>query len=104
MFCMVTELSADTFKQKINDLSLVDFYAEWCGPCKQLAPVLEQLEKELPKIKFYKLNVDHAQDIAAQFGVMSIPCLILFNHGKEIDRIVGFYPKERLKQELEKFI
>lgn len=101
---MVQSFDDKTFAQAIKGLCLVDFYADWCGPCKQLSPVIEELEKELPPVVFGKLNVDHHQELAALHGVMSIPCLILFKEGKEIDRIVGFYPKQRLKQELEKFV
>lgn len=76
---------------------LVDFWASWCGPCMMLAPVLEELAKELKgRVRVGKLNVDENRETAASFGVMSIPTLILFKNGKEVARITGFRPKEEL--------
>jgi len=97
---MVTELTADNFEKTINDnLCIVDFWAAWCGPCRMLAPVVEELskDKDFAKLKFFKLDIEAAQDIASKNGVMSIPTSIVFNMGEEVDRIVGFYPKEGMK-------
>ena len=74
---------------------LVDFYAEWCGPCKMLTPVLESIED---KINVIKVDIDKYRDLARSYGVMSIPCLILFEKGKEIKRNVGFMPEAKLKE------
>ncbi|MFN8495435.1 MAG: thioredoxin [Caldilineaceae bacterium] len=76
---------------------LVDFWATWCGPCKMIAPVLDEIANELEgKLVIGKLDVDHNQDTAMAFGVMSIPTLLLFKNGEPVDRIVGFQPKPQL--------
>lgn len=80
---------------------LVDFWAEWCGPCRMLAPVIEELaESYAGQVKVCKLNVDENQNTAARYGIMSIPTLVLFKGGQEVDRIIGFQPKEQLVQRL----
>jgi thioredoxin 1 len=79
---------------------LVDFWAAWCGPCKMIAPVLEEIATEQPGLTIGKLDVDTNQGTAMRYGVMSIPTLILFKHGQEAERIVGFLPKERLMARL----
>ena len=81
---------------------LVDFWAPWCGPCRQVAPVLEEIAGEQgEKLKIVKLNVDDNQQTAAQYGVMSIPTLILFKGGVPAKQVVGALPKKRLEGELE---
>ena len=81
---------------------LVDMWAEWCGPCKMMEPVLEQIAEEYSdKIKVAKLNIDHNQDTPQKFNVMNIPTLILFRNGEEIARIVGALPKKQLLSKLE---
>ena len=80
---------------------LVDFWAEWCGPCKMIAPIIDQLADELQgKIKIAKVNVDEAPELAGQFNVMSIPTLLIFKGGKPVDQIVGALPKDRLLAKL----
>lgn len=76
-----------------NDYTLVDFYADWCGPCKMLAPILEELKDE---IKIIKINVDENDEVAMKYGVMSIPTLVFFKEGKEVHKMVGFSNKEAL--------
>lgn len=83
---------------------LVDFWAEWCGPCKVIAPVLEEIASEQDSITIAKLNVDHNPQAAAGNDVMSIPTLILFQDGVEKKRIVGAAPKHRLTAELAEFL
>jgi len=80
---------------------LVDFWAPWCGPCRIVAPHLEELNNERADLRVVKLNVDENPQIAAQYGVMSIPTLILFKGGQEAKKIIGALPKKRLEQELE---
>lgn len=82
---------------------LADFWAPWCGPCKMIAPVLEELDQELgDKVKIVKIDVDENQETAGKFGVMSIPTLIVFKDGQAVDKVVGFQPKEALAELLSK--
>ena len=81
---------------------LVDFWAAWCGPCKMIAPIIEELSEELEgKVVVAKLDVDQSPDIAGRYGVMSIPTMLVFEGGKVVKHTVGFQPKERLKAWLE---
>ena len=84
-----------------NGKVLVDFYADWCGPCKMLAPVLEDVSKEHADIAFVKVNVDQVQELAAKFNVMSIPTQIAFANGKAVKQTMGFIPKAELNKFLE---
>lgn len=85
----------------INSISsgtiLVDFYADWCGPCKMLAPILEQFAKEAENVEVLKVNVDQVSDVAKDYGIMSIPTLILFKNGEEKDKQVGVMNINQLK-------
>ncbi len=85
-------------KEVIESLNpvLVDFNATWCGPCRMLSPVLESVAKENDKVKIVSIDVDENEDLAASYGISSIPCLILFKNGKEESRYVGFRNKEEL--------
>src|SRR5687768_12623976 len=75
---------------------LVDFWAPWCGPCKRIGPVIEQLSSEMPNVKFGKLNTDENQATSVRNGVMSIPTLMVYKNGQKVDQIVGAVPKEAL--------
>ena len=96
---MIKHLSNPSeFEQEVQGpVVVVDFYADWCGPCQMLAPVLEQLEKET-SIKIVKINVDETPDIARAFRIMSIPTLMLFKDGKLVKKELGFMPIERLRE------
>ena len=80
---------------------LVDFWAPWCGPCRVVAPVLEEIAQERDNLRIVKLNVDENQQTAARYQVLSIPTLILFKDGAEAKKVIGAYPKRRLEAELE---
>lgn len=95
----VVNVTDASFNEEIaNGVTLVDFWAPWCGPCKMIAPVLEELDAEIgTSVKIAKVNVDDNGESAARFGVMSIPTLILFKDGQPVDKVVGFQSKDALK-------
>jgi len=80
---------------------LVDFWAPWCGPCRVVAPVLEEIAGERPDLRIVKLNVDENQATAARYEVLSIPTMILFKNGEVAKKVIGAYPKKRLEAEIE---
>ena len=93
---MSREISGNEFKNEVltsKDPVLVDFYADWCGPCKMLAPTMDEISESH---KVYKVNVDQEEDLAYQYGIMSIPCVIAFKDGKELKRSVGLVDKETI--------
>ena len=102
----VIELNADTFEREVIDCELpvlVDCWAPWCQPCLIVAPIVEEVAKEYQgKVKFCKLNVDENSDIAARYGIMSIPTLLIFKEGKVVNQIIGAVPKEMIKEKLDK--
>ena len=89
------------FDKLIEHTAVVDFYATWCGPCKMFGPIFEEVSNE-KDMNFIKLNVDDYSDIAREYGVMSIPTIILFNDGREVKRTTGFMSKEDFMNFLEK--
>lgn len=103
---MAEILTADNFKEKVVEAKgtvLVDFFATWCGPCKMIAPVVEQLATEYEgKAAVYKLDVDEAQEIGMEYRIMSIPTLVIFKNGQEAERIRGAVSKEELADAMER--
>ena len=102
------QLDQNNFKSEVLESKipvLVDFWAEWCGPCKMLTPIIDQVASELSgKIKVAKLNVDDSPDLAGEFNVMSIPTLIVFKNGQAVDQFVGAMPKDKLLAKINQHI
>ncbi|HET8714806.1 MAG TPA: thioredoxin [Holophagaceae bacterium] len=100
---LVAHISDADFPTAVKDgVTLVDFWAPWCGPCKAIAPMLDELAGELGgKAKIVKINVDDNPEVAGSFGIMSIPTLILFKDGKPVNKLVGGQPKPQLKAFIE---
>ncbi|MFC1809708.1 thioredoxin [Candidatus Omnitrophota bacterium] len=104
----VTHVNNENFKTEVLEAELpvlVDFFADWCGPCKMIGPSIEELANEYDgKMKICKLNIDEGQDLAAQFNVMTIPTLIFFKGGQKVDQIVGALPKPQLEEAIQKHL
>ena len=92
---MIKELNEDNFNEVLDSKEkvFVDFYADWCGPCKMLAPIMEEIAKNN---KVYKVNVDESSNLASEYNIFSIPCVILFENGKEINRSIGLKSKDEI--------
>lgn len=102
----IVNVSDQTFGSEVEGQGtvLVDFWAPWCGPCKMIAPVLDEISQELgDSVKIAKLNVDDNPESASRFGVMSIPTLIVFKDGQPVDKVVGFQSKDALKSVLSRY-
>ena len=97
----VLKVNSEEFEKEVlkaKSTVLVDFNADWCGPCRMLGPVIEELAESNKELKVVSVNVDDNSSLAQKYGIMSIPCLILFKDGKEVKRSLGFIPKEELEE------
>ena len=100
-FMSVKVLNKENFEENVlksENPVVVDFWAPWCGPCRMLSPVVDQVAEEVDGVSFGKVNVDEEKELASHYGIMSIPALVLFRDGKAVDSMVGFRPKERVVQ------
>ena len=101
---MALEITKENFEAEVKNsgkVALIDFWAEWCGPCKQLGPVVDELSKELEgQAVVGKVNVDEQSELAGEYGVRSIPTIIFVKDGEEVDRMVGVVPKSKLSQKI----
>lgn len=102
----IVDVTDQSFKNEVaSGTVLVDFWAPWCGPCKMIAPVLDEIDQEMgDKLKIAKVNVDNNPDTAGEYGVMSIPTLMVFKDGEVVDKLHGFQPKEQLSEWLNNHI
>ena len=99
----VKVINSEDFANAVKDgVSVVDFNATWCGPCKMLGPVLEKLSDEITDVKFYAMDVDENPDIAEKFGIMSIPYVAVFRDGVKVDQNVGLIPEASMRSFIEK--
>ena len=101
----VLELTKDNFEKEVKKSDvpvLVDFWAEWCGPCKMVAPIVDEIAAELAgKLKVGKVNTDDSQELAGQFHIMSIPTLLIFKNGEVVEQMVGAMPKDQLMAKIQ---
>jgi len=101
----VTVLTDETYDGVTGKgVVLVDFWAEWCGPCKLIGPIIEELSNEMPDVTFAKMNVDENQEAPQKLGITSIPTLVVYRNGEAVDRIVGMLPKPQLRKAVEKHL
>lgn len=102
----VSSIGESDFKTYVLESEVpvvVDFWAPWCSPCRMVSPIVEELSQEYgEKVRFAKLNIDDNEDITVQFGIQSIPALVIFSEGREVNRLVGFAPKEQLKRQIDR--
>ncbi len=101
----VHKITDSTYVQEISKgLVLVDFWAEWCGPCKMLAPIMEELSNEMNEVKFTKINIDENQEMATQLNITAIPTMVLYKDGVIVDRVTSMMPKAQLNNFIQKHI
>lgn len=100
---MVNQLTSNTFQAFVtkNQIVVVDFYADWCGPCKVIGPILEELSKELASVSFGKVNADDEGVLAGQFNISSIPTVLIFKNGAPVNQLVGAMSKDAFKRAFE---
>ena len=95
----ILKINEDNFEKEVLEIEktvLIDFFADWCGPCKMLSPIIEQFAKENEKVKVVKINVDELPDLAVKYGVRSIPTLVVIKNGEEVNRSVGLIDKSEI--------
>lgn len=104
----ILELTDEIFEQEVEQSAMptvVDFWATWCGPCRKLGPVIEEIAKDYEgKVKFAKVNVEESKEIAKKYSISGIPCLLVFSEGKPVERMVGLMPKSTIISNIEKHI
>lgn len=101
----ILDVTRDNFEEEVlksEKKVLIDFYADWCGPCKMLAPIVEEVASEHEELKVVRINVDNEESIAMDYQVMSIPTLVLIKDGKEVDRVIGYVQKRVIENLIEK--
>jgi thioredoxin 1 len=105
---MARELNSNEFADEVlnsNDTVLVDFSAVWCGPCKMLAPIVEELSTDMEgKAKVFKVDVDKSRDIAQKYNIMGVPTVMIFKKGEAVEKMVGFQPKEVIVSKLNQYL
>lgn len=98
---MIKELTRETFDMEVRNAEgpvLVDFYADWCGPCKMLRPILEEIADDRTDVTVAAVNIDEQDELAGEFEVSSIPCVVVFRNGAEVDRSIGLKPREAIEE------
>ena len=102
----VTPINDQDFQKLVLESDrpvVVDFWAPWCGPCRMVSPIVEELSREYgDKVRFLKMNTDENEQTTIQYGIFSIPTLIIFKDGREVNRLIGFAPKEQLKRQIDR--
>lgn len=101
----VKEITDATFTEETSKgLVVIDFWAEWCGPCRILSPIVEELANEMKNVNFKKINVDENPEVANSLGITAIPTLVIYKDGHPIDKIIGLLPKDHLKKVIQKYV
>lgn len=100
-------ITSEQFEEKVlknKKFVIVDFFANWCGPCKMLMPVLEEIDQEFDQVDIVKVNIDQDEELAKKFGVLSIPTLIFFSNGEEVEKTIGYRQKSQIQEIIKRFI
>lgn len=104
---MIRVLNNENFKSQIESsdkVVIVDFFATWCGPCKMLTPVFEELSNSMTDVDFVKIDIDQSLRIAQEYNVTSVPTMMIFKNGKPVDTIIGFVPKQNIENKLRMYL